>query len=109
MKAAWKAAHPGQRITRIVLDSSYFGGPAWQPTWKVKERALGSTPEMTALMVDGDRADPTLSTSPRGSDPVGRAGAAFASYFGSGVTVSRGTAPSGAAVLGRCSRSPSAR
>lgn len=106
VKVAWKAAHPGQRITRIVLDSSYFGGPSWQPTWKVKERALGSTPKMTALMVDGDRANPMLSVSARGDDPIGRAGTAFASYFGSGVSVTRGTAPSGAAVLGTVRSQP---
>jgi D-alanyl-D-alanine carboxypeptidase/D-alanyl-D-alanine-endopeptidase (penicillin-binding protein 4) len=106
VKEAWKAAHPGRPITRIVLDSSYFGGPSWQPSWKVKERALGSTPKMTALMVDGDRADPALSTSPRGNDPVGRAGAAFASYFGSGVAVTRGTAPGGAALLGSVRSQP---
>ncbi|GAA2750016.1 D-alanyl-D-alanine carboxypeptidase/D-alanyl-D-alanine-endopeptidase [Amnibacterium kyonggiense] len=106
VKAAWKAKHPGQRITRIVLDASYFGGPTWQPTWDLKERRLGSTPKITALMVDGDRANPALNTSPRGSDPIGRAGAAFASYFGGGVTVVRGTAPSGAAVLGTVRSQP---
>jgi len=105
VKAAWAAKHPGQRITRVVLDSSYFGGPAWQPTWAVKERALGSTPKITALMVDGDRANPAANTSPRGTDPVGRAGAAFARYFG-GVTVVRGTAPKGAAVLGTVRSQP---
>ena len=106
VEVAWKSAHPGRPITRIVLDSSYFGGPDWQPTWKVKERALGSTPKMTALMVDGDRANPASSVSARGDDPVGRAGAAFASYFGSGVTVVRGTAPSGATVLGAVRSQP---
>lgn len=106
VKAAWKKAHPGVRITRIVLDSSYFGGPSWQPTWETKERALGSTPKITALMVDGDRANPSANTSPRGADPIGRAGAAFASYFGSGVTVVRGSAPSGAEVLGAVRSQP---
>jgi D-alanyl-D-alanine carboxypeptidase/D-alanyl-D-alanine-endopeptidase (penicillin-binding protein 4) len=61
---------------------------------------------MTALMVDGDRANPALSVSARGNDPVGRAGAAFASYFGSGVQVVRGTAPSGATVLGSVRSQP---
>lgn len=109
VKAAWKAAHPGEKITRVVLDSSYFGGPSWQPTWKVKERALGSTPKITALMVDGDRANPALNTSPRGNDPIGRAGTAFAAYFGSGVTVTRGTAPSGADTLGTVRSQPVSR
>ena len=106
VKAAWKSAHPGTKITRVTLDASYFGGPTWQPTWETKERALGSTPKITALMVDGDRANPALSTSPRGTDPVGRAGAAFAGYFGSGVTVARGKAPSGADVLGSVKSQP---
>jgi serine-type D-Ala-D-Ala carboxypeptidase/endopeptidase (penicillin-binding protein 4) len=105
VKKAWKAEHPGERITRIVLDTSYYGGPTWQPTWAVKERPLGSTPKITALMVDGDRANPGANTSARGNDPVGRAGTAFASYFG-GVNVSRGTAPSGAAVLGTVRSQP---
>lgn len=105
VKRAWAAAHPGTRITRIVLDSSYFGGPSWQPTWKTKERPLGSTPKITALMVDGDRANPALNTSPRGSDPIGRAGSAFASYFG-GASVSRGVAPKGAHVLGTVRSQP---
>lgn len=108
VKTAWQAAHPGRAITRIVLDDSYFGGPSWQPSWNVKERALGSTPKMTALMVDGDRADPALSTSPRGSDPVGRAGTAFAAYFG-GVSLSRGTAPAGAKELGAVRSQPLSR
>jgi D-alanyl-D-alanine carboxypeptidase/D-alanyl-D-alanine-endopeptidase (penicillin-binding protein 4) len=106
VEVAWKKAHPGKRITRITLDTSYFGGPSWQPTWNTKERPLGSTPKITALMVDGDRANPSLSTSARGTDPVGRAGAAFASYFGGGVRVVRGSAPAGAGVLGSVKSQP---
>lgn len=99
VKAAWRAAHPGTRITRIVLDASYFGGPAWQPTWKTKERTEGWMPRMTALMVDGDRDVPAASGSRRSTDPVGRAGSAFASYF-DGVTLGRGTAPDDTRTLG---------
>ena len=101
-----KTALHGERVTRIVLDSSYFGGPSWQPTWAVKERRLGSTPKMTALMVDGDRAAPSANASARGEDPIGRAGDAFASYFGSGVRVTRGTAPDGAKTLGAVRSQP---
>jgi len=101
VKAAWAAdpAHKGQRITRIVLDSSYFGGPSWQPSWAVAERIEGTTPNMTALMVDGDRDNAYATVSHRSTDPVGRAGTAFASYFGS-VSVTRGVAPAGAKVRG---------
>ena len=107
VKRAWAAdpAHKGVKIRRIVLDSSYFGGPAWQPTWKIKERTEGWMPEMTALMVDGDRDDPAANGSRRSTDPVGRAGTAFASYF-PGASVSRGTAPSGAATLGTVRSQP---
>ncbi len=105
VKAAWAKAHPGVRISRIVLDSSYFGGPSWQPSWDVAERIQGTTPKMTALMVDGDRDNPYATVSHRSTDPVGRAGAAFAGYFGD-VGVSRGTAPAGAKVLGEVHSQP---
>ncbi len=107
VKAAWAVdpAHKRQRITRIVLDSSYFGGPSWQPSWDVAERIQGTTPNMTALMVDGDRDNAYDTVSHRSTDPVGRAGTAFASYFGS-VSVTRGVAPAGAKVLGAVHSQP---
>ncbi|MFD1720918.1 D-alanyl-D-alanine carboxypeptidase/D-alanyl-D-alanine-endopeptidase [Amnibacterium endophyticum] len=104
-KKAWAKAHPDEKITRIVLDSSYFGGPAWQPTWKTKERTEGWMPKMTALMVDGDRDAPGSNGSRRSTDPVGRAGAAFAASF-PGASVSRGKAPAGADVLGTVRSQP---
>lgn len=108
VKAAW-AKDPdtrGTRITQVVLDSSYFGGPTWQPSWDDIERRQGYMPRITALMVDGDRADPIAASSPRGLDPVDRAGSAFASLLGSGVSTKLGTAPSGAAVLGSVHSQP---
>ncbi|HEY0374976.1 MAG TPA: D-alanyl-D-alanine carboxypeptidase/D-alanyl-D-alanine-endopeptidase [Amnibacterium sp.] len=107
VKKAWAAdpAHKGVKITRIVLDSSYFGGPSWQPSWAVAERIDGTTPKMTALMVDGDRDNPYATVSHRSTDPVGRAGSVFAGYFGS-VKVTRGTAPAGARVLGAVHSQP---
>src|SRR3954447_4935257 len=107
VKQAWAAdpAHKGVPIRSIVLDSSYFGGPSWQPSWAVAERIEGTTPKMTALMVDGDRDNAYATVSHRSTDPVGRAGTAFARYFGS-VTVTRGTAPAGAKVLGSVHSQP---
>jgi len=65
-------------VRTIVADDSYWDdADAWDPSWPESERTIGYQPRVTALMVDGDRADPTAATSPRSTDPVGRAGAAF--------------------------------
>ena len=96
-RAAHDQAHPGVSITNVVLDASYWN-PAdkWDPIWKRSEQTIGYHSEVTALMVDGDRADPSRNTSPRSTDPVGRAGATFVAALGiPGVTVSTGTAASG--------------
>ena len=95
-KAAHDAKHPGTPITEVIVDASYWN-PAdkWDPTWKRTEQTIGYHSEVTALMVDGDRADPSKNTSPRSTDPVGRAGAAFVAALGlPGVTVTTGTASS---------------
>ncbi|ROS76304.1 D-alanyl-D-alanine carboxypeptidase/D-alanyl-D-alanine-endopeptidase (penicillin-binding protein 4) [Curtobacterium sp. PhB130] len=65
-------------VKSIVTDDTYWNdADAWDPTWPVSERTIGYQPEVTALMVDGDRANPAAATSPRSEDPVGRAGTAF--------------------------------
>ncbi|MBO0985099.1 D-alanyl-D-alanine carboxypeptidase, partial [Rathayibacter sp. SD072] len=88
--SAWAAdpATAGAPITSLVLDSSLFTGDTWQPSWNRKEQTQGYMPEITALQVDGDRADPTASTSVRGTDPIGRAGSAFAGELPGSPTVS---------------------
>lgn len=107
-RAAWDAdpANAGTPITSIVLDSSLFGEPGWDPGWARTELAAGYMPEITALQVDGDRDNPSRSTSPRSEDPVGRAGKAFAEELGGGANVSEGTAPAGAAKLGSVDSQP---
>jgi D-alanyl-D-alanine carboxypeptidase/D-alanyl-D-alanine-endopeptidase (penicillin-binding protein 4) len=94
-KAAHDAKYPGTPITEVVLDASYWN-PAgkWDPIWKRTEQTIGYHSEVTALMVDGDRADPAAVTSPRSTDPVGRAGSAFAAALGGSPKVSLGTASS---------------
>ncbi|WP_439688767.1 D-alanyl-D-alanine carboxypeptidase/D-alanyl-D-alanine endopeptidase [Curtobacterium sp. SP.BCp] len=73
-----KAKLGSSPVTTIVTDDTYWSdADAWDPTWPVSERTIGYQPEVTALMVDGDRANPGAATSPRSTDPVGRAGAAF--------------------------------
>jgi len=102
---AWRASGHTEPISRIVLDSSYFGGETWDASWPATERQAGWLSHVTALQVDADRANPQVFLSPRGEDPVGRAGDAFASYFG-GVSVEQGTAPPGAAELASVQSQP---
>jgi D-alanyl-D-alanine carboxypeptidase/D-alanyl-D-alanine-endopeptidase (penicillin-binding protein 4) len=67
-------------IRTIVTDDTYWNdADAWTPDVPESERTIGYEPEITALMVDGDRANPDAATSPRSTDPVGRAGALFRS------------------------------
>ena len=99
VKAAWGADPSDPPLTTLVLDSSFFGGPEWQPSWNTKEQRDGYMPHIAALEVDGDRDNPARATSPRSDDPVGRAGQAFADELGVS-DVQRGPAPAGAAQLG---------
>lgn len=103
-----KQAMGGQEITSIVVDTSLFGGPLWQPSWDENEERVveGSTPYMSALMVDGDRNDPGAVESPRSTDPTGRAVQYFQQYLGTNVPVSQGTAPAGARQLAAVQSQP---
>jgi D-alanyl-D-alanine carboxypeptidase/D-alanyl-D-alanine-endopeptidase (penicillin-binding protein 4) len=74
----YSAAHPGEPITQIILDASYWSpSDQWDSSWKRSEQTIGYHSEVTALQVDGDRADPTRQTSPRTTDPIARAGKLF--------------------------------
>lgn len=90
-------------ITRVVLDSTLFGGVDWEPSWDVlEERTVdGSVSCIDALEVDGDREMPLEAYSPRGDDPVARAGRAFADALGLDPVIERGRAPENSPVLGR--------
>ena len=68
----------GGPVTAITLDSTWWStADEWHPSWARSEQTIGYHSEVTALQVDGDRATPTAQTSPRSTDPVGRAGEAF--------------------------------
>ncbi|RLP74150.1 D-alanyl-D-alanine carboxypeptidase/D-alanyl-D-alanine-endopeptidase [Mycetocola tolaasinivorans] len=103
--AARKAAGISEPVRRILLDSTYFGGPTWDQSWPATERQAGWLSHITALQVDADRADPKAFLSPRGEDPIGRAGAAFAGYF-PGATAAVGTATTGATELASVQSAP---
>ncbi len=76
--AKYSAAHPGQPITQIILDASYWNASdKWDASWARSEQTIGYHSEVTALQVDGDRADPTRQTSPRTTNPIDRAGKLF--------------------------------
>ncbi|MET3636864.1 D-alanyl-D-alanine carboxypeptidase/D-alanyl-D-alanine endopeptidase [Curtobacterium oceanosedimentum] len=88
-----KAALGDAPVTTIVADDSYWDdADAWDPTWPESERTIGYQPRVTALMVDGDRANPAAATSPRSTDPVGRAGAAFRTALANAGVVGAGSA-----------------
>ncbi len=114
--AAHAAANPDSPgITQLVLDATYWNpADAWHPTWNRDRIPAGFQAPATALMVDGDRADPRAQTSPRSDDPIARAGAAFAQALAAagnpaGVpTVSRGSAVGGN-VLGQVQSQPVSR
>jgi len=92
--ASYNSKHPGVPITTIVLDSTMWD-PAdnWDSSWLRKEQDDGYQAEVTALMVDGGREDPTETVSTRTDDPIGDAGRAFASAAGlNGVSFTTGAA-----------------
>ncbi|ROQ36709.1 D-alanyl-D-alanine carboxypeptidase/D-alanyl-D-alanine-endopeptidase (penicillin-binding protein 4) [Frondihabitans sp. PhB188] len=102
LAAEVKAKLGTKKITNIVLDDSYWSdADAYDPSWPASELTIGYQPRVVSLMVDGDRANPTLSVSPRSSDPVGRAGEAFRTALvaakvsgASTAALTRGTAKS---------------
>jgi D-alanyl-D-alanine carboxypeptidase/D-alanyl-D-alanine-endopeptidase (penicillin-binding protein 4) len=99
--------HPGVPITQIVLDSTMWD-PAdnWDSSWLRKEQSNGYQALVTALMINGGRADPTSSVSSRTDDPIGDAGRAFAAAAGlSGITFTTGSAV-GSTVLAQVQSQP---
>lgn len=97
-------------VENIVLDASLWPeGEKWEGSWPRSAQTGGVLSEVTALQVDGDRADPTDPQSPRGTDPVGRAGEKFAEALGLNpdeVTFSRGSAVTSKPILGEVSSQP---
>ncbi len=77
--SAYQERYPeSPAITRVLVDLSMFPlDDAWHPSWPESERTIGYQPLIVPFMVDGDRANPVMQTSPRSTDPAGRAARAF--------------------------------
>lgn len=100
-------------ITRVLIDLSMFPiDDAWHPSWPQSERTIGYQPLIVPFMVDGDRANPGLQTSPRSTDPAGRAAQAFVAALtqagngGGAVAVDYQSAPSNAEELASVQSAP---
>nr|WP_240188541.1 D-alanyl-D-alanine carboxypeptidase/D-alanyl-D-alanine-endopeptidase [Nakamurella flavida] len=97
----------GVPVQRIVLDTSYWSGPALADGWLTEDIGKGYLTRMSPLMVDGDRIDPATENSRRTGDPAVTAGKAFATFLGlPDVPLVPGTAPEGTAVLGEVQSQP---
>ncbi len=97
-------------INKIILDSTLFAGGTqaskWDPTWPATELTLGYQSQVTALQVDGDRANPYKETSPRSLTPVMNAGRKFKAALGSGAsgaTIVEGVNPTNAVQVAKVS------
>jgi serine-type D-Ala-D-Ala carboxypeptidase/endopeptidase (penicillin-binding protein 4) len=102
-------------ISNVVLDSTYWDpNDNWDSSVPRSEQTGGFLSESTALQVDGDRANPAAQVSPRSTDPVTAAGHAFVAALAavpggpdaSDVTITKGAAENGAAVLASVKSQP---
>ena len=101
----------GQKVTRIVLDSSLFGGPTgeYQSVWDQRGLTDGYMSYVSALQVDGDRDNPAALSSKRSTEPVQRAGDWFKRALGAGAASAKleiGTAALDAREIAQISSRP---
>lgn len=96
-------------ITKIIVDATLFTGPTWEPSWEKSEMTEGYMSEVTALQVDGDRANPAAETSRRSTSSVMNAGNAFKKALGanaSAATVVAAQMPTDATQIASVSSQP---
>ena len=96
-------------ITKIIVDSTLFTGPTWEPSWERSEMSEGYMSEVTALQVDGDRANPAAEKSTRSSNAVLNAGKYFKAALGAnaaGATIVAEAMPAGATQIASVSSQP---
>jgi D-alanyl-D-alanine carboxypeptidase/D-alanyl-D-alanine-endopeptidase (penicillin-binding protein 4) len=99
-------AHPAP-IKRVYVNDSLFAGPDMAPGWDKSDIEGGNFTPIGALIADGGRTDPAKVDPPRTPTPATDAGRAFAQFLGADPnSVAVGSAPPGAAVLGRVESPP---
>ncbi|QLQ38319.1 D-alanyl-D-alanine carboxypeptidase/D-alanyl-D-alanine endopeptidase [Micromonospora robiginosa] len=112
LAAQVRTALGGTAPTKVIVDSSLFSGPVFEPGWDADIPTGGFGAAITALMTDGARTDPararrtaeeTNHAADRVPDPDLTAGRQFAKLLGLGgsaAKVTRGTAPAAGAAGG---------
>lgn len=91
-------------VTRVVVDSSLFPGPAMAPSWDPRDVTGGYITPISAAMVDAGRQDGLRA---RSTGPDLQAGKALAVALGAPkAAVVRGKAPAGAATLATVDSQP---
>ncbi len=103
------AALAGTPVTRIIADDSLFSGPKWLDSWERSEQTIGYMSEVSALQVDGDRANASKETSPRSTDPTLKAAKSFRTALGDlavSATVEVGALTEGANQIAKVSSQP---
>ncbi|NBU23217.1 MAG: D-alanyl-D-alanine carboxypeptidase [Actinobacteria bacterium] len=101
----------GVSVSKIVVDSSLFGGPSGEylSVWDKRGLSEGYQPYISALQVDGDRDNPAKLSSKRSTDPVKRAGDWFKRSLGQSAKsalVEKGTTPPTAKEIAKISSRP---
>lgn len=95
-----RAAAPGP-VRRVLVDVSRYTGDTLAPGWFPTDVAGGDIAPIEPVMLDGGRQDPSQEDSPRTATPASAAAEELARRLGADPdTVSIGSAPPGAAVLG---------
>jgi D-alanyl-D-alanine carboxypeptidase/D-alanyl-D-alanine-endopeptidase (penicillin-binding protein 4) len=104
---AAQVAATGYKVKRIEVDTSYWTGSDMADGWDASDIRAGFITRMQALMVDGDRIDPSVENSPRTGTPAVTAGKALARALGDAtIPISTGRAPKGAKVLATVNSQP---
>jgi D-alanyl-D-alanine carboxypeptidase/D-alanyl-D-alanine-endopeptidase (penicillin-binding protein 4) len=89
-------------IRRVIVDVHRYQGDPMAPGWLPEDVVGGYIAPIEPVMLDGGRADPTKDVSPRAAKPATVAAAELARRLGADPdTVTTGSAPPGAAVLGQ--------